>query len=343
MARQISGRRRWRHPTPHRQGSLDTPSPRGLTSRDRDPCANPDPRSSAACWHPPESGSHQRQNLPPQPAQPRGMLRRPARTRGERHSPRGNARCGHARTLNGPGWHLRCRACRTNDRRGSPALHGRSIAPSGSQRHTPRPASGSSTPDRLMGDPSMNNEVLVRCEARKDRAQHRSSAPDDLREPPRQDETRRTVDLGHSSDGPSWIDLAAIRVDTTESRLEPCLNRLLQQNRPLADVTPRLIPLKYITKCDRCEPYHESEYRSRVEPKDGPTGLRRQPFPEARQASAISEAMSSSGRRLKSFASSPMILPLSSWWKCLRNSPRVLGSETTTRCSMVPSRLSLFR
>jgi hypothetical protein len=31
------------------------------------------------------------------------------------------------------------------------------------------------------------------------------------------------------------------------------------------------------------------------------TGLRRQPFPEARQASAISEAMSSSGRRLKSF------------------------------------------
>ena len=54
-----------------------------------------------------------------------------------------------------------------------------------------------------MGDPSMNNEVLVRCEARKDREPHRSSAPDDLREPCRQDETRRTVDLGHSSDGPS--------------------------------------------------------------------------------------------------------------------------------------------
>ena len=40
--------------------------------------------------------------------------------------------------------------------------------------------------------------------------------------------------------------------------------------------------------------------------------MRRQPFPEARQASAISEATSSSGRRLKSFASSLMILPLRS-------------------------------
>src|SRR5579859_2287712 len=88
-----------------------------------------------------------------------------------------------------------------------------------------------------MGDPSINNEVPVRCEARKDREQHRSSAPDDLREPPRRDETRRTVDLGHSSDGPSWIDLAAIRVDTTESRLEACLNRLLQQNRPVAELS----------------------------------------------------------------------------------------------------------
>src|SRR5579859_4284514 len=87
-----------------------------------------------------------------------------------------------------------------------------------------------------MGDPSINNEVPVRCEARKDREQHRSSAPDDLREPPRRDETRRTVDLGHSSDGPSWIDLGAIRVDTTESRLEACLNRLLQQNRHSAGI-----------------------------------------------------------------------------------------------------------
>jgi hypothetical protein len=31
-------------------------------------------------------------------------------------------------------------ACRTNDRRGSPALHGRSAAPGGSQRHIPQPA-----------------------------------------------------------------------------------------------------------------------------------------------------------------------------------------------------------
>jgi hypothetical protein len=49
----------------------------------------------------------------------------------------------------------------------------------------------------------------------------------DLREPRRQGETRRTVDLGHSSDGPSWIDLAENRVNTTESRFADCLNRLL--------------------------------------------------------------------------------------------------------------------
>ena len=35
--------------------------------------------------------------------------------------------------------------------------------------------------------------------------------------------------------------------------------------------------------------------------------MRRQPFAEARQVSAINEAISSSGRRLKSFANSPMI------------------------------------
>src|SRR6185369_18054176 len=129
----------------------------------------------------------------------------------------------------------RYRACRTSDRRGSPALHDRSAVPSGSQRHTPRPASGSSVPDRSTGAPSTNSEMLVHREARTDREQHRSSAPDDLREPRRQDETRRTVDLGHSSDGPSWIDLAEIRVNTTESRFAACLNRLLQHNPPRAD------------------------------------------------------------------------------------------------------------
>src|SRR4051812_9639064 len=77
--------------------------------------------------------------------------------------------------------------------------------------------------------------MLVHREARTDREQHRSSAPNDLQEPRRQDKTRRTVDLGHSSDGPSWIDLAEIRVNTTESRFVTCLNRLLQQNRPTAE------------------------------------------------------------------------------------------------------------
>src|SRR6516225_5093100 len=86
-----------------------------------------------------------------------------------------------------------------------------------------------------MDDPWTNNEAQARGEARTDREQCRSSAPDDLRGPHRQDETRKTVDLGHSSDGPSSIDPAAIRVNTTESSFAACLNRLLQQNRPKAD------------------------------------------------------------------------------------------------------------
>src|SRR6266481_9646904 len=237
MVRRTSGQRRWRRPTPYRRESSDTPSQRGLTSPDRDPCANPDPRSSAACWYRPQSGSHRRQRLHRQPDLTRYMSQRHARKRGEKRLPRGNARCGCAKMPNDPGQCPRCRACRTNDRLGSPALHGRSAAPSGSQRHTLRPASGSSAPDRSTDDPWTNNEVQVRCEARTDPEQHRSSGLNDLKEPRRRAQTDRTVDLGHSSDGPSWIDLVAIRVNTTESRFEACLNRLLQQNRHKADVT----------------------------------------------------------------------------------------------------------
>src|SRR5271154_3042457 len=221
---------------PYRRGSPDTPSLRGWPSYDRDPCANPDPRSSAACWHRPGSGSHRPQSLRHRPAQLQCTPRRPAQTPDGRHLPRGSAHCGRARTPSDPGLRPRYRACKTSDRRGSPALHGRSAAQSGSQRHILRQASGSSTPDQSTGDPSMNNEVQVRCGAKKDREQHRPSAPDDLREPPRLDETRRIADLGYSSDGPSWIDLAAIRINTTESRFEAGLNRLLQQNLPISDI-----------------------------------------------------------------------------------------------------------
>jgi hypothetical protein len=42
------------------------------------------------------------------------------------------------------------------------------------------------------------------------------------------------------------------------------------------------------------------------------TGFAEAAVPEARQASAISDVMSSSGRRLKSVESSPMILPIKS-------------------------------
>src|ERR1700722_18882329 len=239
MERRTWGQRRWRRPTPYRRGLQDTPSPRDLTSPDRDPCANPGPQSTAAYWRQPGSGSRRPQNLRHRPDRPRYTPRRPARTRDGKHLPPGSARCEHAKTPNDRGSRPRCRVCRTSDRRGSPALHGRSIAPSGSQRHTPPPASGSSVPDRSTDDPWTNNEVQVRHEARTDRAQHRSSAPDDLQEPLRQDETRRTVDLGHSSDGPSWIDLAAIRLNTTESRFVASLNRLLQQNPPEAVIRER--------------------------------------------------------------------------------------------------------
>src|SRR5436190_14294894 len=75
------------------------------------------------------------------------------------------------------GSHPQCRACRTSDTRGSLELRDRSAAPSGSQRHIPRPASGSSVPGRSTADPWTNNELQVRCAARKDREQYRSSAP----------------------------------------------------------------------------------------------------------------------------------------------------------------------
>src|SRR4051812_5150082 len=90
------------------------------------------------------------------------------------------------------------------------------------------------------GDPWTNSEGQVRCEARTDRELRRSSAPGDLRGQRRLDEAHRTVDLGHSSDGPSWIDLAENRFNTTESRFAACLNRPLQQNRHFSDLTATL-------------------------------------------------------------------------------------------------------
>jgi hypothetical protein len=58
------------------------------------------------------------------------------------------------------------------------------------------------------------------------------------RGPGRQDETSRTVDLDHSSDGPSWIDLIEIRFDARESRRDRCLNRLLQENLSNPNIDP---------------------------------------------------------------------------------------------------------
>jgi hypothetical protein len=47
---------------------------------------------------------------------------------------------------------------------------------------------------------------------------------------------------GHSSDSPSRIDLAAIRVNTTESRFVASLNRLLQQNLQTTDLIAPALP-----------------------------------------------------------------------------------------------------
>src|SRR5271167_3310767 len=90
-----------------------------------------------------------------------------------------------------------------------------------------------------MGGLSTNSEAQAHPATRIDRVRRQPSVPDDLQEPHRQGETRRTVDPGHSSDGPSWIDLAENRVNTTESRFAARLNRLLQQNLPTTEVDRR--------------------------------------------------------------------------------------------------------
>jgi hypothetical protein len=84
-------------------------------------------------------------------------------------------------------------------------------------------------------DPSMNNEVRIRCEARTDRAQCRSSVPDDLRDRVAKMKLLEKLTLVTLQTAPSWVDLAEIRVNTTESRFEAFLNRLLQRNLPFVD------------------------------------------------------------------------------------------------------------
>src|SRR3954447_10000033 len=115
-------------------------------------------------------------------------------------------------------------------------LRDRSAAPSGSQRHIPRPASGSSVPDRSTADPWTNNEVQVRCGARKDREQYRSSAPNDLWGLRHRAEIGRKAALVRSSADPSWLAPTKIRVSKMESRFATSLNGLLQQNLPKAAI-----------------------------------------------------------------------------------------------------------
>src|SRR5438477_8297646 len=131
---------------------------------------------------------------------------------------------------------LNARACRTSDTRGSLELRDRSAAPSGSQRHIRRPASGSSVPGRSTADPWTNNELQVRCGARKDREQYRSSAPNDLRGLRHRAEIGRKAAPVRSSADPSWLAPTKIRVSKMESRFATSLNGLLQQNLPNADV-----------------------------------------------------------------------------------------------------------
>src|SRR5205085_3947599 len=158
--------------------------------------------------------------------------RPPVRTHDGKRLPRGSARCGRVKMPNDLGSHAQCRACRTSDTRGSLELRDRSAAPSGSRRHIPRPASGSSVPDRSTADPWTNNEVQVRCGARKDREQYRSSVPDDLQGLRHRAEIGRKAALVRSSADPSWLAPTKIRVSKMESRFAASLNGLLQQNLP---------------------------------------------------------------------------------------------------------------
>src|SRR5438874_11934678 len=79
----------------------------------------------------------------------------------------------------------------------------------------------------------MNNEVQVRCGARKDREQYRSSVPDDLQGLRHRAEIGRKAALVRSSGVPSWLAPTKIRVSKMESRFAASLNGLLQQNRAL--------------------------------------------------------------------------------------------------------------
>src|SRR4051794_39173990 len=82
----------------------------------------------------------------------------------------------------------------------------------------------SSLPDRSTADPRTNNEVQVRCGARKDREQIRSAAPNYLRELRHRAETGRKAALVRSSAVPSWLAPTKTRVNKMESRFAASLN-----------------------------------------------------------------------------------------------------------------------
>src|SRR5204862_4432496 len=85
-----------------------------------------------------------------------------------------------------------------------------------------------------------NNEVQVRCGARKDREQYRSSVPDDLQGLRHRAEIGRKAALVRSSADPSWLAPTKIRVSKMESRFAASLNGLLQQNLPGSEVRAKV-------------------------------------------------------------------------------------------------------
>ncbi len=72
---------------------------------------------------------------------------------------------------------LRYRACRTSDRQGSPESQRKSVAPSGSQTHSRRGASGSSAPGQSRADPCASNKALAPRAPNLDRANRQSAGP----------------------------------------------------------------------------------------------------------------------------------------------------------------------
>src|SRR5216684_2098737 len=87
-----------------------------------------------------------------------------------------------------------------------------------------------------MVDRAEDNKAPTRNAPNSDREPQRSRGPDDRLAPPHRGEMNRKTVPGRESAAPSSLAPVANRFTTTESLTKKTCNRLLQQNRPEADV-----------------------------------------------------------------------------------------------------------